>query len=337
MRLLVLGGTRFLGRCIVDEAVSRGYDVSTFSRGRSGHPRPGAEALLGDRTNPADLRQLAHREWDAVIDTSVLAPAHVAASARLLAGQVGHYTYISTISVYAGYPAEPVTEESPLLEVPADVTQSTDELDYGRLKVGSERAVGEAMPGRCLIARPGLIVGPHEDVGRLPWWLVRFAAGGAVLAPGTPDRPVRFTDARDLAAWLVAGARRRIPGVVNVPGAEGTTLGDLLTACAQVTGAGGRPRWTGEDLIAEAGVQPWTELPMWVPDTPEYTGIWRVSGDRAVRTGMRYRPLADTVHDTWLWLQQEAAATGRPLADVARRPGIGLDPVREQEILARLR
>jgi nucleoside-diphosphate-sugar epimerase len=320
----------------VDEAVSRGYDVTTFSRGRSGHPRPGAEALLGNRTNPADLRQLARREWDGVVDTSVLAPAHVAASARLLASQAGHYTYVSSISVYAAYPAEPVTEDSPLLETPADVAETERELDYGQLKVGSERAVSEAMPGRCLMARPGLIVGPHENIGRLPWWLARFAAGDTVLAPGSPDRPVRLTDARDLAAWLVDNTRRRIPGVVNVPGPEGTTVGELLTACARVTGAGGQPRWVPERAVLDAGVQPWTELPMWVPDAPEYAGTWQVSGDRALRTGMRYRPVADTVHDTWLWLRQEAASSGRPVAEVARRPGIGLDPAREREILASL-
>jgi 2'-hydroxyisoflavone reductase len=336
MRLLVLGGTRFLGRAIVDEAVSRGYDVTTFTRGVSGHSRPGAEALHGDRTRQEDLAPLAQREWDAVIDTSVLAPAHVAASARLLAGQVGHYTYVSSISVYADRPGEPITEESPLVEVPADVTQIAGELDYGQLKVGSERAVSEAMPGRCLLARPGLIVGPHENVGRLPWWLSRFAAGGTVLAPGSPGRPLRVTDSRDLASWLVDNTRRRIPGAINVPGAVGTTLGDLLTACARATGAGAEIRWVPDDVLLAAGVQPWMELPMWAPDTEEFAGIWDVSGDRAVRTGIRYRPLADTVHDTWLWLRHEASASGVPVGNVVRRPGIGLDPGREREILANL-
>jgi nucleoside-diphosphate-sugar epimerase len=341
MRLLVLGGTRFLGRAIVDEAVSRGYDVTTFSRGHSGHPRPGAEALRGDRASPDDLAQLTRREWDAVIDTSVLAPAHVAASARLLASQAGHYTYVSSISVYAGYPAQPATEESPLLEVPAgaELTAQPEELGYGQLKVACERAVSEAMPGRCLLARPGLIVGPHENVGRLPWWLARFAAGGTVLGPGSPTAPVRMTDARDLAAWLVDNTRRRIPGTVNVPGPEGTTMGELLAGCARATSGGGPPaqiRWVPGSVLLEAGVEPWTELPMWAPDTPEFAGIWQVTGDRARRTGIRYRPLADTVHDTWLWLRHEAAASGRPVAEVARRPGIGLDPARERQILASL-
>jgi 2'-hydroxyisoflavone reductase len=339
MRLLVLGGTRFVGRAIVDDAVSRGYDVTTFSRGLSGHPRPGAEALHGDRTNPGDLRQLAEREWDAVIDTSVLAPADVLASAQLLAQRVQHYTYISSLSVYATRPGEGVTEDSPVLDCPADATGTVETLGYGELKAGSERAVAAALPGRCLIVRPGLIVGPHEDAGRLPWWLARMARGGTVVAPGEPGRTVRLTDARDLASWAVDNTRRGLPATINVPGPEGVTIGELLTTCARFTGADGYPpatlRWVPDDVLLAAGVQPWMELPMWVPDTAEFTGTWAVSGDRALRTGMRYRPLTDTVHDTWLWLRQQAAA-GQPLSDISRRPEIGLDPAKEEQILAAL-
>jgi 2'-hydroxyisoflavone reductase len=155
MRLLVLGGTRFLGRAIVDEAIRRGYDVTTFSRGLSGEPRPGAEALHGDRTNSTDLLRLAERDFDLVIDTSVIAPRHVAASARLLAPRVRHYTYVSTLSVYAGFGEVPVSEESPVLDGSPDADGTVEELGYGELKVGCERAVEEALPGRCLIARPG--------------------------------------------------------------------------------------------------------------------------------------------------------------------------------------
>jgi 2'-hydroxyisoflavone reductase len=339
MRLLVLGGTRFLGRAIVDEAISRGYDVTTFSRGPSGHPRPGAESLRGDRTNAGDLRQLDQRDWDGVIDTSVLAPAHVLASAQFLAGRVPHYTYISSISVYAEYPGEGVTEESPVLGCPADATGTVETLGYGELKAGAERAVAAAMQGRCLIVRPGLIVGPHENVGRLPWWLGRLARGGTIIAPGEPGRPVRMTDARDLASWAVDNTRRRLPATINVPGPDGVTFGELLATCARFAAADGHSvatlRWVPDSVLLDAGVEPWTELPMWAPDIPDLAGIWQVSGDRALRTGMRYRPLTDTVHDTWLWLRQEAAA-GRPLDQIARGPEIGLDPDKEREILAKL-
>jgi 2'-hydroxyisoflavone reductase len=341
MQLLVLGGTRFLGRAIVDEAVGRGYDVTTFSRGVSGHPRPGAESLHGDRTSETDLRMLAGRDWDGVIDTSAIAPAYVGASARLLAGHTGHYTYVSTLSVYQERPQELITEDSPVLDCPPDAVGTMQTLGYGELKAGSERAVQQAMPGRTLIARPGLIVGPHENIGRLPWWLARIARGGPVLAPGSPGSKLRMTDARDLAAWLIDNTRRGIPGVVNVPGPDDTTFGDLLAVCTQVTapqrGNGLELRWVADQVLLAAGVSPWMELPMWAPaGLPEFAGIWQVSGERAVRTGMRYRPLLDTVRDTWHWLLQDSAGRDRPVSGFDRLPDIGLDPAREQEILAAL-
>jgi len=337
VRLLVLGGTRFLGRAIVDEACTRGYDVTTFSRGRSGRSRPGAETLRGDRTDPGDLWQLGQREWDAVIDTSVLAPAHVTASAQVLAGRARHYTYISTLSVYAGYPAEAATEDSPTLACPPDAVGTVADLGYGQLKAGCERAVSGMFPGRCLIVRPGLIVGPHENVRWTTWWLARLARGGTVLAPAA-GTPVRMADVRDLAAWVVDNTRRCLPATVNVPGPEGATFGTLLTEGARLAAAGGHPgaelRWTPDDDLLGAGVGPWTELPMWAPAIPGFAGIWAVPGDRAVRTGMRYRPLSDTVHDTWLWLMHEGAAGG------AQAPAglleVGLDPDRERAILAAL-
>ncbi len=340
MRLLVLGGTRFLGRAVVDEAIRRGYDVTTFSRGLSGEPPPGAEALHGDRTSFNDLLRLADRDFDAVIDTTVIAPAHVGAAARLLADHVGHYTYVSTISVYRDRPREPVNETSPILDCPADATGTEETLGYGELKAGSERAVAAALPGRHLIVRPGLIVGPHEDVGRLPWWLTRLAQGGTVIGPGEPGRPVRLTDARDLATWLVDNTRRRIPGTINVPGPDDTTFGELLAVCGEITKVGRAApatlRWVPDGVLLERGVEPWMELPMWAPDIPDLAATWQVSGDRAARTRIRYRPLADTVHDTWLWLRREATARGRPVTEFERRPGIGLDPAKEQAILSAL-
>ncbi len=375
MRLLVLGGTRFLGRAIVDEAIRRGYDVTTFSRGLSGEPRPGAEALHGDRTSYPDLLRLAEREFDIAIDTSVIAPRHVAASAELLAPRVRHYTYVSSLSVYADFGSEPVSEDSPVVDCPPDADGTVETLGYAELKAGSERAVQETVPGRCLIVRPGLIIGPHENTARLPWWLGRMARGGTVLAPGEPGRPVRATDARDLATWLVDNTRRGIPGVVNVPGPEGTTFGELLTDCAEVTtadrgtaagpggataagpggataaGPGGATaagpgraastggavvlRWVPDQVLLAAGVEPWMELPMWAPQTPEFAAIWEVTGDRAVRTGLNYRPLRDTVRDTWRWLRRDPAGRSGGQADPSR-PRIGLDPAKEQAILAGL-
>ncbi|MGH3158585.1 MAG: NAD-dependent epimerase/dehydratase family protein, partial [Streptosporangiaceae bacterium] len=262
MRILVLGGTRFVGRALVDQAVSRGHDVTTFTRGRHGEPRPGAESLHGDRTVAADLAVLAGRDWDAVIDTSMLAPAHVAASAAVLAGHVGHYTYVSTLSVYSERPREPVTEDSATFGGAPDAEGDLESLGYGVLKSGSERAVTAAFPDRHLIVRPGLIAGPHDDVGRLPWWLARLARGGRVLTPGDPGRPVRLTDARDLAAWMLDSGRRGITGTVNVPGPRGATFGQLIDACLAATLAASTPAaeliWAPDDVLLSAGVQPYT-------------------------------------------------------------------------------
>jgi 2'-hydroxyisoflavone reductase len=340
MRILVLGGTRFVGRAVVDQAVSRGHDVTTFTRGRHGEPRPGAEAWHGDRTSREDLKMLARREWDAVVDTSVIAPAHVAASAALLAGHVGHYTYVSTLSVYPGRPREPVTEDSATYDCQADALGDVESLGYGPLKSGCERAVAAAFPGRGLIVRPGLISGPHDDAGRLPWWLARLARGGRVLAPGDPGRPVRLTDARDLAAWVLECSRRGITGAVNVPGPRGCTFGQLIDACLAATRTASAPPaelvWTPDDVLLSAGVRPCTELPMWTPDIPELAGAWEASGDRARLAGLRYRPLGDTVRDTWGWLSSNVVAGAEPAEQLAQRAGIGLDPVRERALLAGL-
>src|SRR5579875_2597049 len=340
MRILVLGGTRFVGRAVVDQAVSRGHDVTTFTRGRHGEPRPGAQALHGDRTSEQDLKALTGQDWDAVVDTSVIAPAHVAASAAVLAGHVGHYTYVSSLSVYSARPKEPVTEDSATHDCPPGAQGDVDSLGYGPLKSGSERAVMAGFPGRHLIVRPGLIAGPHDDVGRLPWWLARLARGGRVLAPGDPGRPVRLTDARDLAAWVLDSSRRGITGAVNVPGPSDCTFGQLIDACLTATRTPSAPPtelvWTPDDVLLSAGVRPYTELPMWAPDIPELAGTWAASGDRARLAGMRYRPLADTVSDTWAWLSGRAATAAEPVGKFAQRAGIGMDPAREQTILAGL-
>jgi 2'-hydroxyisoflavone reductase len=296
MRILVLGGTRFVGRALVDQAVSRGHDVTTFTRGSHGEPRPGAEALHGDRTRPRDLAALTARDWDAVIDTSVIAPVHVAASADLLAGHAGHYTYLSSLAVYTAGPQEPVTEDSPTWDVPATAAGDRETLGYGPLKAGSERAVVAAFPGRHLIVRPRQQARPHDDVGGLPSCLTRLARGGEVLVPGEPSQPACLTDARDLAAWMVDSIRRGITGTVNVPGPRGHTLGELMNACLSVTratsGEVAELAWTSDDTVAA--------------DVPGLACPWEASGDRAALAGLRYRPWRDTISDTWSWMRQAA-------------------------------
>ena len=345
MRLLVLGGTRFLGRAIVDEAVRRGFDVTTLTRGVSGEPRRGAEALHGDRTSAGGLSELAKRDWDAVIDTSVIAPVHVLASARVLSGHVGHYSYVSSLRTYRDWPSAPVDEDSPTHECPPDAVGG---LPYGVLKAGSERAVAAVFPGRCLLVRAGIIVGPHESPRRLPWWLDRASVGGRMLAPGLPGDRVRLVDVRDLAAWILDNTRRQIPGAVDIPGSDRDTFGGLLGACVSITAGsrlGPQPElvWTPHDALLAAGVRPWWELPMWAPSTAEWAGVWDVAGERARMTGMHYRPLFDTVRDTWRWMRQQKSTrvpSGSPtvadtgIAGLPRPDQIGLDPVKEQQILA---
>lgn len=327
MRLLVLGGTVFLGHALVTDALSRGWVVTTFTRGRSGDPVRGAEAVYGDRTVAADLAGLAARQWDVIVDTCGFVPAVVAHSAEVLAGAAERYGFVSSMSVYRDGLATPAGEASPVYATPAGATEG----GYGELKAGCERAVEQAFPGRALHIRAGLILGPRENIGRLPWWLRRIAAGGRVLAPGRPARPLQYVDVRDLAAWTLDALGAGLTGPVNVASRPGhATMGELLGACVEVTGSGAELVWTAEEVLREYGVAPWTELPCWVPEQdPAYAGFLAAAVDRAYRTGLRPRPVGGTVAATWEWL----AAGGVPVP----RPGlppVGLPAEKEQAVLA---
>ena len=329
MRLLVLGGTVFLGDAIVRNALDRGWDVTTFSRGRSGAAADGAETLHGDREQAGDLEQLRDRAWDAVVDTSGFIPAVVGCAAGLLVDQVPSYAFISSISVYPDMLAESVDEQARIQDCPADATGG----EYGELKAGCERAVTGAYGDRALLVRPGLLLGPRENIGRLPWWLQRIAAGGDVLAPGRPERPLQYVDARDLAAWLLDALEAGMTGPVNVVSEPGfTTMGELLEACVRATGSAARLRWTPEALLAEHFVEPWIELPCWVPElAPTMAGFFAVRVERAASSGLRCRPVTETVADTWAWLQAGGVPIPRP-----GLPPLGMPPEKEQAVLAAL-
>ncbi|MEV6810680.1 reductase [Micromonospora sp. NPDC051296] len=329
MRLLMLGGTGFVGGATVAEAVHRGWSVTVFNRGRHGAPPQGVRRLVGDRTAADGLTALAGGEWDLVVDTWDGAPRAAQATARALAGQVGHYVYVSSASVYAPPVAAGATEQAPVV----DADPGAVDGDYPTLKSGAERALREVFGDRVLLARAGLILGPGEDIGRLPWWLTRVARGGDVLAPGPADLPVQYVDVRDLAAYLLdAGAARR-GGAVNVVSRPGhTTTGELLTACLAATGADARLRWADPEQLLAAGVVPWNDLPIWIPAGHEYRWMQQLDVGRAYADGLTCRPVADTVTDTWSWLRRVGAVparAGRP----ARAP-VGLDPAREAALLA---
>ncbi len=305
MRILILGGTVFLGRHVAEEALARGHEVTVYSRGLHGAAPAGTEHVRGDR---ADLAPLQGRAWDAVVDTSGYAAPEVAASSAL---DAPHYVFVSTCNVYPSWPDEPVDEDSPVW---------LEGDGYGEQKAACERLLPA---GRSATVRAGLIVGPHDNIFRLPWWVKRLLAGGPVPAPGRPDRSLQVIDARDLAAFLLELGERRVSGVFNGTAPIGqTTMGELL--------AGGDLRWIPEDRLEAAGVEPWMELPLWMPE--RYAGTWNVGTERAQAAGLRCRPVAETLADVAAWLRAggEAELTDWR-AQTRPRP---MSAEREAELLA---
>ncbi|MFE1309823.1 NAD-dependent epimerase/dehydratase family protein [Streptomyces sp. NPDC058755] len=331
MRLLVLGGTEFVGRAVVEAALGRGWEVTVFHRGRH-RPPEGVRSLHGDRTAADGLAALAADDttWDAVVDTWSAAPRAVHEAARLLRGRAGRYVYVSSRSVYS-WPWPPgAGEDAPLVEGAAADAESTD---YARDKRGGELAAVEALGTEgSLLVRAGLILGPYENVGRLPWWLTRIARGGPVLAPGPHDLPVQYIDVRDLADWLVGAVEQKLSGPYNLVSPPGhTTMGELLRACVDVTGADAELRWTDPEMILDAGIEPWTELPVWVPPGGEmYDAVHRADVSRALATGLECRPAGETVVDTWRWLT-EIGGTAPQRPD---RTAKGVAPEVEAKVLA---
>ncbi|GAA5016826.1 SDR family oxidoreductase [Terrabacter aeriphilus] len=325
MRLLVLGGTHHVGRAVVETALARGDRVTTINRGASGRPVEGAEARHADRLDPeAMAAALGTDTWDAVVDTWSGAPVAATTSARLLRGRVAHYAYVSSCSVYTWPMAIGTDEHAPVVDGDASST-STD--DYAAAKRGAELAVLENFDGDVAIARAGLILGPYEVVGRLPFWLNRVAAGGRVPTPGPRERPLQFVDGRDIADWLLAS---RPVGTFNTASAPGhTTTGDLLDEARRVTGGDAQLVWVGPETVEAAGVEPWTQLPIWVPPTGELAGLHALDTSAAAAAGLRCRPAAETVRDTWAWLRDEGLPP-RP----GNRAGSPMDAEAEARLLA---
>lgn len=331
MRILVMGGTSFLGRHVALEALHRGDEVTTFNRGRTGPDVDGVEVVRGDRSEDADLAQLAGRSFDAVVDTGAQVPRDALRSARLLSDTVGCYVVVTSISVYAERPGatSPLTEASALVE--GSTADGPDDGDYARLKAGVELAVREAVgTERSVIVRAGLLLGPHENVWRMPWWLQRMARGGEVLAPGDPSLPMQLVDARDVAVWMLDQAAAGGAGTYNVTAPPGnTTMGEWLGLCRDVCGSDARLTWVDDAVLVQHGVGPWTELPLWLPAGPDRDHLWDVDVSRALATGLRARPIAETVRDTWAWLR-DAADLPHPAQP---RGALGIDLGKERRIL----
>lgn len=334
MRLLVLGGTRFAGWAVVSAAVARGWRVTSFNRGLAGPDVAGAQVVRGDRNRLDDVARLAEAgPWDAVVDTSGYVPRNTLAVCQRLEPVVARYVFMSTVSVYRGWPVEPLSEASEVLYCPPDAGPEYGEdvedgpTRYGYQKSGCELAVTQTFgPGRSTVLRPGVVLGPREYVGRLPWWLRRVASGGRVLAPGSPDRSIQPVDVRDLAGFALLAAERGIPGAYNVAAPMGReTFGGMLRACAEVTGSGAELVWVPDAQLLAQGVRQWSEMPLW----RTFPGVWQVDPGEALAAGLSSRRLAATVADTWAWLR----STGAVLED-ERAWEIGLSREREEQILA---
>ncbi len=325
MRLLMLGGTEFVGRAVTEEAVERGWRVTVFHRGRH-TPPPGVTAVRGDRRAADGLAALGRGEWDLVVDTWTGAPSAVRDAAALLADRAGGYVYVSSRSVYR-YPAPAgLAEEGPLVQASPD----DGEVEYAQAKRGGELAATAAFGDRALLVRAGLILGPGENIGRLPWWLRRIARGGPVLAPGPREAALQYIDARDLAVWTLDAAARGLGGAYNAVSEPGhTTMGELLETCVRVTGSDALLQWTDPELIAAGGIAPWTELPIWLPPGELYDTLHQGNVAKAHAAGLRCRPVAETVADTWCWLQRLG---GEP-PQRPDRPVLGLAPAKEARVL----
>lgn len=305
MKLLILGGTRFLGRALTEAAEAAGHEVSLFNRGQSGPDLyPHLEQFRGDRDG--GLAILEDRHWDAVIDTCGYVPRVVRASAELLASRVKHYTFISTISVYANHATIGLDECSPVGTLEDISVEEITEKSYGPLKVLCEQSVDEAMGDRSLHVRAGLIVGPYDPTDRFTYWPYRVSLGGELLAPGNPDQPVQFIDVRDIAEWTIWATERNLAGIFNVTGPDfQIDMARLLETCRQISYSKATFTWVSEKFLLNQGVTPYLDLPLWVPD--EYAGFGTVNIDKAIQAGLHFRPLAETIRDTLAWLKCRSA------------------------------
>jgi 2'-hydroxyisoflavone reductase len=337
MKLLIIGGTRFVGRHLVAAALERGHEATLFNRGTQPSPFADVETISGDRNR--DLDKLQGRSWDAVIDTCGYLPRTVKAAGETLSRAVERYVFISSQSAYADVSVPGVDETAPLR------TLTSEQLDrayaigtagqpsygdlYGGLKAFCEQAAEQAMPDRVLIVRPGLIVGPYDYTDRFAYWVLRVARGGEVLAPGRPARPVQFIDARDLAEWIVSMTERGATGAYNANRSPNSlTMQEVLDECKSISNSDAVFSWTTEAFLREEKVMAWSEMPLWLPEeeAPQLQGFMFVNCDKAFAAGLRIRPFGDTIRDTLTWAQNE-------LGDDALKAGI--NPARERQLLGR--
>lgn len=315
MKILVLGGTRFVGRHIVTAALESGHEVSVFNRGRSaGAIFPEVEQLVGDRHK--DLRALENRKWDVVIDSSGYVPNSVEVCTTLLSRHIDSYIYVSTVSVYNDFSKTPIDENTAVYGMTDSANEKAELVNleksptgadygdkYGVLKAECERVVESVMLDRSLIVRLGLVVGAHDYSNRFPYWVARIAKGGDVLAPGKPEYPIRIIDCRDAAEWIVNMAEKRGAGIFNVAGRNDLTFGDFFNVCREVTSSTASFSWVNEKFLLDNGVEPWQDLPLWLPTNLQSRFLFDSSA--AEEQGLRYRSIGETIEDTHRWIQED--------------------------------
>jgi 2'-hydroxyisoflavone reductase len=326
-RLLVLGGTRFIGPHIVEAALARGHEVALFNRGKT-NPElfPECEKLRGDRDG--DMSALHGRDFDAVIDTWTDMPRHVRSAAELLSGHVDQYLFVSSLNAVADL-SKPGLDET-AAKTPYEIAKDDDaspEL-FGSRKARCEDLVEEIFPGKGTVVRPGLIVGPRDASDRFTYWPVRVERGGEVLAPGSGDDPTQIIDARDLGEFVVTLVENGTPGVFNVVGpAKKLSMRELLETCKTVSGSDARFTWVDARFLLENHVAPWTDMPAWLPSLEPGEGFWTIDVRKAIAAGLRFRPLDASVRDTLAWWHTLPEDRQTQLKR-------GLSPEREQEVLA---
>jgi 2'-hydroxyisoflavone reductase len=336
MKVLILGGTRFLGRALVEEALKRGHEITLFNRGTNKETFPQVEQLIGNRDS--DVSLLENRKWDVVMDTCGFAPHQIKKIAVLLGDNIEHYTYISSISVYKDWIPLNITEDYHLQSMPPeDKLKGVEEGKispyeyYGALKVLCEAEAEKHWPGSVLHIRAGQLVGPFDYTDRLPYWVQRVAQGGKVLVPGRSDRPVQLIDVKDIATWVFNMAENRKAGTFNVTGPNyELTIEELLKTCKAVTNSNAEFVWAEEQFILEHKVKPWTEMPLWIPEhfpleeeTEPWKGSFFISIEKAASTGLAFQPIEDTVYNVYQWEKARQ--------DIDRKAGISRE--REQKLL----
>jgi 2'-hydroxyisoflavone reductase len=330
MRVLVLGGTGFVGRHFAELALQRGHSVVLFHRGRS---NPGvlgaAEHVIGDRDR--DLSALGGRRFDVVADTTGYEVRQVRAAARALAHPGLHYVFVSSISVYSDLTR---LDESGPVQTTAGAEAADLTLErYGALKAACEAALDEELPGQVQHVRAGLILGPHDYDERFRFWLSRVARGGEVLAPGQPSAITQAVDVRDLTAWMLACAERRVTGTFNATG-EPMTMGARLETIRDVVGGDARFTWVDDEILVARGVRPYSEMPFWLPRS---LGAQAVDIRKAVAGGLVFRPFVETARDTWAWMRDGWDAEASVRAHRRLHIAAGMSAEREAEILATAR